>query len=70
MSILMIRIVSMSVLKDTTHRYFAYNVARIRVADEDKVMSQQELTDYIMERQSNEGVWGAQSFRMPDKLGR
>ena len=37
--------------------YFAYNVARIRVADEDKVMSQQELTDYIMERQSNEGVW-------------
>jgi len=30
--------------------YFAYNVARIRVADEDKVMSQQELTDYIMER--------------------
>lgn len=37
--------------------YFAYNVARIRVADEDKVMSQQELTDYIMERQSSEGVW-------------
>ena len=37
--------------------YFSYNVARIRVADEDKVMSQQELTDYIMERQSNEGVW-------------
>lgn len=37
--------------------YFAYNVARIRVADEDKVMSQQELTAYIMERQSNEGVW-------------
>ena len=37
--------------------YFVYNVARIRVADEDKVMSQQELTDYIMERQSNEGVW-------------
>ena len=37
--------------------YFAYKVARIRVADEDKVMSQQELTDYIMERQSNEGVW-------------
>ena len=37
--------------------YFAYNVARIRVADEDKVMSQQELTDYIMEQQSNEGVW-------------
>ena len=37
--------------------YFAYIVARIRVADEDKVMSQQELTDYIMERQSNEGVW-------------
>lgn len=37
--------------------YFAYNGARIRVADEDKVMSQQELTDYIMERQSSEGVW-------------
>ena len=37
--------------------YFAYNVARIRVADEDKVMSQQELIDYIMERQSSEGVW-------------
>ena len=37
--------------------YFSYNVARIRVADEDKVMSQQELTDYIMERQSSEGVW-------------
>ena len=37
--------------------YFAYNVARIRVADEDKVMSQQEFTDYIMERQSSEGVW-------------
>ena len=37
--------------------YFAYNVARIRVADEDKVMSQQEMTNYIMERQSSEGVW-------------
>lgn len=37
--------------------YFAYNVARIRVADEDKVMSQQELTAYIMEKQSREGTW-------------
>ena len=37
--------------------YFAYNVARIRVADEDKIMSQQELTEYIMKRQSSEGVW-------------
>ena len=37
--------------------YFAYNVARIRVADEDKAMSQQELTGYIMKRQSSEGVW-------------
>lgn len=37
--------------------YFAYNVARIRVADEDRVMSQQELTSYIMEKQSREGTW-------------
>lgn len=37
--------------------YFAYNVARIRVADEDKVMSQQELTSYIVEKNGGEGAW-------------
>ena len=30
--------------------YFAYNVARIRVADEDKIMSQRELTEYKIGR--------------------
>lgn len=52
----------MSVLKDTTHRYFAYNVARIRVADEDKVMSQQELTDYIMEQAKQRRCMGSAKF--------
>lgn len=46
--------------------YFAYNVARIRVADEDKVMSQRELTDYIMEQQSSEGVWERKVSECPN----
>lgn len=37
--------------------YFAYNVSRIRVADEDKVMSQQELTAYIMKKQDMGSTW-------------
>lgn len=37
--------------------YFAYNVARIRVADEDKVMSQKELTAYVLKNENSENAW-------------
>ena len=37
--------------------YFAYDVARIRVADEDKTMSQQELVDYIKKASGMEDAW-------------
>ncbi len=53
----------MSALKGTIHRTSqTYNAwPRIRVADEDKVMSQQELTDYIMEQQATK-VYGSAKF--------
>ncbi len=37
--------------------YFAYGVARIRVADEDKVMSQQELVSYLRKQDNGEDAW-------------
>ena len=37
--------------------YFGNNVARIRVADEDRVMSQQELVAYIQKKKSKEESW-------------
>lgn len=37
--------------------YFAYDVARIRVADEDRVMSQQELVSYLRRRDGGEDAW-------------
>ena len=37
--------------------YFAYDVARIRVADEDKTISQQELVDYIKKASGMEDTW-------------
>ena len=37
--------------------YFAYDVARIRVADEDKVLSQQELVAYLRKQDGAEDAW-------------
>ena len=37
--------------------YFASGVARIRVADEDLVMSPQELADYIRKGDKEENRW-------------
>ena len=37
--------------------YFAYDVARIRVADEDRVMSQPELVRYLQQKDSVESAW-------------
>ena len=40
-----------------TTPYLAYGIARIRVADEDKVMSAQELVAYIQRKTSPESAW-------------
>lgn len=40
--------------------YFAYSVARIRVADEDKVMSPQELERFILEKNNADSAWEAE----------
>ncbi len=40
--------------------YFAYGIARIRVADEDRVMSQQELVAYLRKQDSAEDAWERQ----------
>ena len=37
--------------------YFAYDVARIRVADEDKVLAQQELVPYLRKQDGAEYAW-------------
>ena len=37
--------------------YFAYDVARIRVADEDRVMSQPELVRYLQQKDNVESAW-------------
>ena len=37
--------------------YFAYDVARIRVADEDKVLAQQELVPYLRKQDCAEYTW-------------
>ena len=48
--------------------YFAYGIARIRVADEDKTMSQQELLDFIRKQQNAEDSWerGISPFTVDD----
>ncbi len=37
--------------------YFAYNIARIRVADEDKTMSQPEIVKYLQRKNGIEDAW-------------
>lgn len=37
--------------------YFAYNVARIRVADEDLVMSREEITSFLLKTEDDGNRW-------------